>query len=342
MAKFVNHFVVGDGEDCFGVVLVNLGTPRSPEKPDVRRFLRQFLSDTRVVELPKAVFWFILNGIILVIRPGKSAGAYRQIWTDEGSPLMVNSIRQVNALSDCLKEFGVNNVQVRCAMRYGQPSVASVLKDFGGLGIDRLFVLPMYPQYSGSTSGSVFDEFGNVLQTLRRVPALRFINHYSGHDGYIHSLATTVREHWSEHGRAQKLVLSFHGVPKSFAENGDPYFQQCISTAQSLALTLQLSDDQWVLCFQSRVGRQQWLEPYTEHVLKKLPHDGCHSIDVMCPGFSVDCLETLEEVNIGYRELFLESGGKSFNYIPCLNDHPQHIEFLRQVVMESAADWLHR
>ncbi len=342
LTLFENHFTPAQGEKRFGVILANLGTPKTPETADVRKFLRQFLSDTRVVELPKPLWWLILNGIILVIRPRKSAEAYREIWDDAGSPLVLNSNQQVEALARHLSDQGIDNAEVRCVMRYGEPSAATVLREFGKLGVDRVFVLPMYPQYSGSTTGSVLDDFGSVLRKIRRVPSFRFTNHYADHPGYIESLATSVRDHWLRHGQSQKLVLSFHGVPKDFVSKGDPYKDHCVTTAGLLARALQLSDEQWTMCFQSRFGAQEWLKPYADDVLAALPQQGCSSIDIMCPGFAVDCLETLEEVAMGYRELFIESGGETYNYIPCLNAHPQHIEFLGQIVTESVSDWLHR
>ena len=337
MAKFLNHFVSRDHEDVFGVVLVNLGTPESPSSSSVRRFLREFLSDTRVVELPKPIWWLILNGII---RPAKSATAYREIWTDEGSPLLLNSMNQAEKLADRLRQAGINNAEVRSAMRYGEPSLRTVIAEFGSLGIDRLLFIPMYPQYSGSTCGSVFDEVANVMRRLRRVPSVRFINNYAQDDAYIRALQATVRAHWATSGQAQKLVMSFHGVPEQFRDNGDPYYDQCKASANRLASALNLTEDQWTMCFQSRVGRQIWLQPYTEDVMKQLPQQGVTCIDVICPGFSVDCLETLEEVNIGYRQLYFDSGGQAFNYITCLNDRPEHIEMLEQMVSRSVSDWI--
>ena len=341
MAKYIDNFVPNPDQNAFGVVLVNLGTPESPDESSVRTFLRQFLSDNRVVELPKPIWWLILNGIILSIRPRRSASAYREIWTDEGSPLLTNTLDQVWELEDCLKEEGVSNAQVRCAMRYGQPSINSVLKEFGAEGINRVLFLPLYPQYSGSTTGSVFDEVGNIARKLRYVPSIRFINQYAECYSYIHSLQDSVWEHWAIHGQAERLVMSFHGIPREFCEKGDPYYDQCVATATKLAASLDLGNEEWILCFQSRVGRQHWLNPYTDEVLSQLPELGVRSIDVICPGFSVDCLETLEEVNIRYRKLFMDSGGESFHYISCLNDHPLHIGMLAQFVMESASGWIY-
>lgn len=340
MPKFLNHFTDQPDSRSFGVILANLGTPEAPDTSSVRRFLRQFLSDPRVVELPKPLWWLILNGVILVIRPSRSAAAYRKVWTEDGSPLMVNAKNQVDALIKTLRQQGVTDAQVRCAMRYGEPSLMRVMQEFGGLGIDRIVVIPMYPQYSGSTTGSVLDDIYATTSRLRRVPSLRFINGYADHEQYIESLRISITEHWDRNGRADRLVISFHGLPQSFCDNGDPYHEQCLTTARLLARKLALESDQWTVCFQSRVGRQEWLKPYVDEVISELPGHGVRSIDMICPGFSVDCLETLEEVNIGYRKLFLDSGGDRFEYIPCLNDRPAHIEMLVQILRSSAADWI--
>lgn len=340
MAKFINHFADRPDSRSFGVILANLGTPASVETSSVRRFLREFLSDPRVVELPKPLWWLILNGVILVIRPSKSAAAYREIWTEDGSPLMVNATAQVDKLQESLLKQNITNAQVRCAMRYGEPSLKGVIQEFGDLGIDRIVIIPMYPQYSGSTIGSVFDDVGACMSRLRRVPAIRFINGYAEHDQYIESLRKSVTGHWAKNGRADRLVMSFHGLPQDFCDKGDPYYDQCMATAQLLAKQLELGTYQWNVCFQSRVGRQQWLQPYVDEVISDLPNQGVRSIEMICPGFSVDCLETLEEVNMGYRKLFLDSGGERFEYIPCLNDQPGHIELLDYLLKESAADWI--
>ena len=340
MPRFLDHFTGQPDSRSFGVILANLGTPESPDTSSVRRFLRQFLSDPRVVELPKPLWWLILNGVILVIRPSRSAAAYRKVWTEDGSPLMVNAKAQIEALEKTLRQQGINCAQVRCAMRYGEPSLMQVMQEFGALGIDRIVVIPMYPQYSGSTTGSVVDDVYACSSRLRRVPSIRFINGYADHDQYIESLRNSVKEHWERNGQADCLVMSFHGLPQSFCDNGDPYYDQCLTTARLLAQKLALESERWTVCFQSRVGRQEWLKPYVDEVISKLPDQGVGSIDMLCPGFSVDCLETLEEVNIGYRELFLNAGGNRFEYIPCLNDQPAHMELLVQILRSSATDWI--
>lgn len=338
MPRYRNNFAPKSDTKQIGVILANLGTPDSPSTSSVRRFLRQFLSDTRVVELPKIFWWFILNGIILVIRPRRSAHAYQQIWQEDGSPLMIYSIRQAEALEKLMNSDHSVPIAVRHVMRYGRPSVGDVLDEMTGLGIDRVLVIPLYPQYSGSTVASTFDEIANVLAKRRFVPEIRFMSGYANRTEYIECLEQTVRQHWSDNGQAECLVMSFHGLPQEVCDAGDPYQQQCSETAHLLASKLGVQN--WRLCFQSRFGPKAWIQPYTESVLKDLGQQGTKNIDMICPGFSADCLETLEEVNIGYRELFLASGGKTFTYIPCLNDRPEHIQMLSQFVRKSAGDWL--
>ncbi len=332
MAKFSDNFAPSEENCSVGIVLVNLGTPSEPSVSAVRRYLRQFLSDKRVIELPVVIWFFILNCIILLVRPSRSLEAYKQVWTSEGSPLLVNSKKQAEALEKKLSNSDGGNAVVRCAMRYGQPSIENVLDELTQSGIERIVILPMYPQYSGSTIGSVFDEVGNVLKARRYVPAIHFISGYSGNEDYIDCLASSIRACWNQHGKSERLVISFHGLPQSYVEKGDPYEKQCRRDAELLAGNLGLGDEEWTVCFQSRVGASPWLQPYTDVVLEELAMSGVDSIDVICPGFAADCLETLEEVNIRYRELFLEKGGKVFQYIPCLNDNPSHIEALARLV----------
>ncbi len=337
MTKFANNFDSSVKSSVVGVVLVNLGTPDSPDSSSVRQFLRQFLSDPRVIEVPKPIWWCILYGVILVFRPSRSAAAYKKIWTPEGSPLMVNTVEQVEALQ---QRLGHQRCLVRHAMSYGEPSVDQVFDELTGLGVQRIVVVPMYPQYSGTTVGSVFDSIGKVLQHRRYVPSIRFVSGYEVHESYIGSLAASIQEHWSEHGRAERLLMSFHGIPQEYADKGDPYDLQCRQTAKMLADQLSLDADSWQLSFQSRVGAKPWLQPYTDDALLAMAKEGITSVDAICPGFSVDCLETLEEVNMEYNELFLNAGGKSFNYIPCLNARPSHIEMLHNIVFEAAGSWL--
>lgn len=337
MAKFLNNYSASNDKSATGVMLVNLGTPESAEIPQVRRFLRQFLSDRRLIELTRLIWWLILNGIILVVRPSKSAAAYGQVWTEEGSPLMLHSTKLAQALQT---ELGnADSVRVSLAMRYGFPSVAQAMDDLTGGGADRIVVLPLYPQYSATTVASVFDELGDVLKKRRFVPSLRFVSGYAAHESYIECLAESVLAHWRENGRSQCLMMSFHGIPQDYSDNGDPYREQCLVTASELARRLELTDDRWTLAFQSRFGPKQWLQPYTSDVLSDLVAQGVTTLDVICPGFSVDCLETLEEVNIGYREEFLRAGGESFQYVSCLNDTPRHAKMAADIVRETASDW---
>ena len=339
MPRYIDNFTSSVRDPAFGVMLVNLGTPESPTVSSVRKFLREFLSDGRVIEIPSWIWFIILNGVILRIRPSKSLKAYEKVWTKDGSPLLVNTSKQTLALDRELNQKG-GAMQVRYAMRYGEPSIATVMDEMTSRGINRIVTLPMYPQYSGSTIGSVFDEIGNVLRKRRFVPSIRFVSGYSGNASYIECLASSVRTHWQQHGKSECLVMSFHGLPQAYVDKGDPYENECRADAQMLAHALKLKDDEWTMCFQSRVGASPWLKPYTDDVLSELIGSGIKSIDMICPGFSADCLETLEEVNIGYRELFMEKGGKTFRYIPCLNDSPDHIEVLASLVRSTAGDWL--
>lgn len=306
------------------VVLVNLGTPDAPTAPAVRRYLKQFLSDSRVVEIPKAVWWFILNGIILPIRAKKSAEKYASIWTNEGSPLRRHTEKQALLLQGYLGERG-HRVKVAYAMRYGSPSVPEVLEQLKKDGCDRILVVPAYPQYSGTTTASIYDALFSHLRLTRNLPELRIIKHYHDDVGYIRALAQSVHAHWEKNGRPNLLVMSFHGVPKRTLMLGDPYHCECYKTARLLASELGLTQDQYLVTFQSRFGKAEWLQPYTAPTLQKLAKEGVNRVDVMCPGFTSDCLETLEEIAMEARHDFLTAGGKEFHYIPCLNDSPDWI-----------------
>ena len=311
-----------------GVLVVNLGTPDAPDRKSVRRYLKQFLSDPRVVEFPRWLWSLILNGIILNIRPSKSAEAYKQIWTEQGSPLFVISNAQVTGMSNILSKRFKNNTRVELGMSYGNPSISDGLDRLRGAGVSKLVILPLYPQYSGSTVGSVFDAVSSCLRQWRLVPMIHFINAYYDHTGYINALANKVRKH----AQGDHLVMSFHGVPERYVRGGDPYEQQCHKTAQLLARQLNLSENQWTIVFQSRFGREEWIKPYCDEQLKALPAQGVKHVDVICPGFSADCLETLEEIDMQNRQLFMESGGQQFNYIACLNDDQEHLKFLTELV----------
>ena len=320
------------------ILLCNLGTPDAPTAPALRRYLGQFLSDQRVVEIPKPLWWLILHGIILRTRPAKSAAKYASIWTPEGSPLAVWTSKQATLLRGWLGEAG-HQVLVRHAMRYGNPSIASQLDALKAEGATRILILPLYPQYSGTTTASVFDAVYTWAARTRNVPELRFVNHYHDDLGYINALAATIQTHWKHHGPPDKLVMSFHGVPERTLHLGDPYHCESHKTARLLAQRLGLQKDDYQVTFQSRFGKAKWLEPYTEPTLVALAQAGTKKVDVICPGFTGDCLETLEEINMEAREAFLHAGGTTFNYIPCLNDSPDFIRALAQLTQAHLGGW---
>ena len=311
-----------------GVLLVNLGTPEAPTAGAVRRYLAEFLADPRVVEIPRLVWLPILYGIILAVRPARSAKKYAQVWTEEGSPLAVHTARQARLLGGLLGERGQPAPRVEYAMRYGQPSVGVALEKLRAEGCARIAVIPLYPQYASSTTASVHDALGAHLARTRHLPDLRFVKHFHDHPGYIAALAGRVRTHWEKNGRGEKLVLSFHGVPRYTLDRGDPYHCECHATARLLSEALGLSAAEVMVTFQSRFGRAEWLQPYTEPSLEALARQGVQRVDVFCPGFVSDCLETLEEIAIGARETFLHAGGKEFAFIDCLNEDPAWIATL--------------
>ncbi|WP_332750916.1 ferrochelatase [Hydrogenophaga sp.] len=320
------------------VLLCNLGTPDEPTAPALRRYLAEFLSDQRVVEIPRLVWMLILHGIILRVRPKKSAAKYAGIWMPEGSPLKVWTERQATLLRGYLGERG-HQVTVRYAMRYGNPSIASVMDELKTQGVTRVLVLPAYPQYSATTTASVVDGVMNWAAKVRNLPELRFINRYHDHPGYIQALARSIRAHWAAHGQSEQLVMSFHGVPERTLQLGDPYHCECHKTARLLAEQLGLAKERYKVTFQSRFGKAKWLEPYTEPTLIDLAQKGLKSVDVVCPGFTSDCLETLEEINMEAREAFLHAGGNNFQYIPCLNDRPEWIRALTDVAEQHLQGW---
>jgi ferrochelatase len=328
-----------DQQGCTGILLTNLGTPDAPTTPAVRRYLAEFLSDPRVIELPKPLWWPILHGVILRTRPQRSAEAYRAIWEAEGSPLLKFAKRQMEALRELLEKRFPRPVKVVLGMRYGAPSIPSALETLREANARRLLVLPLYPQYSASTTASTFDAIATTMKRWRWLPDFRMVMDYHNDESYIQALAVHIQAFWNEQGRGEKLLISFHGLPKDYAAAGDPYPQQCHETARLVAERLQLEAGQWSVAFQSRFGPREWLKPYTDEVLAALAKEGLEAVDVTCPGFSADCLETLEEINLRYREVFLEAGGKRFNYIPALNDSPRHIEALADIVCEQARDW---
>jgi protoporphyrin/coproporphyrin ferrochelatase len=321
-----------------GVLLVNLGTPDAPTPAALRRYLAEFLSDPRVVEIPRLPWWLILHGLILRVRPAKSALKYAAIWTPEGSPLAVWTAKQAKLLFGYLGQAG-HPVLVRHAMRYGQPSIAAELDALRAEGATRVLVLPLYPQYSAATSASVFDAVAAWGQRSRWVPELRFVQQYHDDPGYIDALAAQVRAHWQREGRGSMLVMSFHGVPERTLQLGDPYHCSCHKTARLLAERLSLTQEQYRVTFQSRFGKAKWLQPYTEPTLQQLARDGVERVDVLCPGFTADCLETLEEIDQEARETFLAAGGKTLHYIACLNDRHEWIEALRDIALRHLQGW---
>ncbi|MES2943829.1 MAG: ferrochelatase [Pseudomonadota bacterium] len=320
------------------VLLCNLGTPDAPTAPALRPYLAEFLSDHRVVEIPKIIWWLILHGIILRIRPAKSAAKYASIWMKEGSPLKVWTEKQALMLRGYLAVRG-HPVEVRYAMRYGNPSIASQLDKLKADGAKRVLILPAYPQYSATTTASVFDAVYSWAAKVRHLPEFRFVNHYHDTPGYINALVDRVRMHWQKNGRAEQLLMSFHGVPERTLQLGDPYHCECHKTARLLATQLGLKPSQYKVTFQSRFGKAKWLEPYTEPTLIKMAQDGVKSVDVICPGFTGDCLETLEEINMEARHAYLQAGGKTFNYIECLNDSPIWLAALADFSIQHLAGW---
>lgn len=325
--------------DRIGVLVTNLGTPDEPTPKALRRYLKEFLWDPRVVEVPRPVWWAILNLIILNIRPRRSAAAYKTVWVDEGSPLMIHTRNQASAIRERLQSEYGERVVVEFAMRYGNPSITSVLDKMQAQGVRKLIVLPLYPQYSAATSGSTFDAVANDFTKRRWIPDLRFVRSYAEHKSYIEAMALRVERHWEAHGRADLLLMSYHGVPKRYLLAGDPYHCECHKTSRLLAERLGLSKGQYKTTFQSRFGREEWLKPYTDETLKALPSDGIKSIQVFCPGFSSDCLETIEEIGEENREYFMEAGGERYEYISALNDEPAHIDALEQIIRREVGHW---
>jgi protoporphyrin/coproporphyrin ferrochelatase len=320
------------------IVYINLGTPDAPTTPAVRRYLKEFLWDPRVVEVPRPVWWMILNAIILPFRSSKSAAKYASIWTKDGSPLKVHTEKQATLLRGFLGQRG-HDVQVAYAMRYGSPSVPSVLAKLKAEGCERILVLPAYPQYSATTTAANFDAVTRHYQQVRNVPELRFVRNYHDHPAYIQALRANVLKFWESNGRPDKLVMSFHGLPKAFLMRGDPYHCECYKTARLLAEQLGLSKDQYIVTFQSRLGRAEWLQPYTAPTVQELAKQGTKRIDVICPGFVADCLETLEEIAMEVKQDFLTAGGKEFNYIPALNESDDWMRALAEIAEQHLIGW---
>jgi ferrochelatase len=323
-----------------GVLLVNLGTPAAPTAQAVRPYLKAFLSDPRVVEIPRALWWLILNGIILNTRPKKSAAKYAAVWTADGSPLLAHTEKQAKLLKGWLGEHIASPFTVDYAMRYGEPSISTVLDRLKAAGCDRILLLPAYPQYAASTTATANDAAFEWLRSVRNQPALRTVRHYHDHPAYIHALAANVRDYWQMHGRPDVLLTSFHGVPRAVLDKGDPYHCECQKTGRLLAEALGLDAKQYRLTFQSRFGRAEWLQPYTDKTLHTLAREQVKRVDVVAPGFTADCLETLEELGMEGRAAFLGAGGKEFHYIPALNEHPLWIDALGRIALENLGGWI--
>ena len=340
MAKYTgNPDYTHESSTRLGVLLTNLGTPDAPTVPAVRRYLAEFLSDPRVIEVPKPIWWWILHGYILRTRPRHSAKIYKNIWTNEGSPLLSFSRKMALALQKELSRRLAGPVQVELAMRYGNPSIKTGLEKLCQANAQRLLILPLYPQYSATTTASTFDAIAAVLKTWRWMPELRMINHYHDDKNYINTLADSIRAHWQQRGRSEKLLFSFHGIPEHYFAAGDPYHCECHKSARLVAESLGLDESEWMVTFQSRFGPREWLQPYTDATLKDLAGAGVKNVSVICPGFPADCLETLEEINIQYRALFITCGGEQFNYIPALNDRTPHINVLSDLVIKHCQGW---
>lgn len=327
----------GSAERC-AVLLVNLGTPDAPTRSATRRYLAEFLRDPRVIELPRAIWLPLLYGVILPFRSGRSAHAYQQVWGPEGSPLRVHSEQLAVRLEQVLASGGLK-IPVRLAMRYGNPSIPAVLRSLHAEGLRRLIVLPLYPQYSATTTASVFDAVGAELQRWRWTPELRTITDYHRESAWIDAIAGTIREHWDLHGRGDRLLFSFHGIPRRYLLAGDPYFCQCHRSAREIAARLGLADGDWQLSFQSRVGREEWLRPYTDETVRALAAQGVKRLDVICPGFAVDCLETLEEIAMQNADAFVAAGGEALRYVPALNAGDAHVAALAGLVRRHGGGW---
>jgi protoporphyrin/coproporphyrin ferrochelatase len=323
-----------------GILLINLGTPEAPTAQAVRPYLEEFLSDPRVVEIPKAVWWLILNGIILNTRPKKSAAKYATVWLPEGSPLRVHTAKQTMLLQGFLGERTKAPFVVDYAMRYGNPSIPSVLRKLKEQNCQRILIVPMYPQYAASSTATAFDIVFAELQQMRNTPALRTIKNFHDHPGYIKALVNNINDYWMKNGRPEKLVMSFHGLPQFSLDKGDPYHCECHKTGRLLAQELGLQPGQYFLSFQSRFGKAEWLKPYTTATLKELGKQKTKRVDVVCPGFVADCLETLEEIAMEGKEDFQHAGGGEYHYIPCLNERDDWMHALTDLVMDNLQGWL--
>jgi ferrochelatase len=322
------------------VLYCNLGTPDAPTPAAVRRYLKEFLSDPRVVEIPRIAWWPILHGVVLNVRPRQSARKYAAIWDNAGSPLKLHTERQTRLLGEFLAGGVGSPLVVDYSMRYGEPSIATVLARLKAAGCDRILVLPLYPQYAASSTATAFDEVARHLTRTRNQPEMRWVKHFHDHPAYIAALAAQVREHWEKNGRGDKLLFSFHGLPRYTLERGDPYHCECQKTARLVAESLELAEGDWQLAFQSRFGRTEWLKPHTLPTLQEYARQGVQRVDVLCPGFVADCLETLEEIGIECKQAFLAAGGRQFHLLPCLNERDDWIRALGEIALEHLSGWL--
>lgn len=319
----------GAGSGKTGVLLVNLGSPDKPTRSAVRKYLKEFLWDHRVVNLPRFLWWLILHFLVLPFRPGKAAKAYQSIWSKNGSPLVCLTRELCQGVA---AQYQSEQVIVDFAMRYGRPRLQKKLVSFKQQGVTRLIVVPLYPQYSSTTTASVYDVVVKELATWRYLPSLFFISEYFNDETYIHAIADSIQQYWQTHGKKELLLMSFHGLPAKLTELGDPYFYQCQHTASLVAAKLGLDNKQWKLVFQSRFGKAEWLKPYCVEVLQSLPEQGYKNIDIICPGFAVDCLETLEEIAVANKEIFMAAGGIEYRYIPALNDSQTQVDTMRSLI----------
>lgn len=322
-----------------GVLITNLGTPDAPTSPALRRYLAEFLGDPRVVEINRPLWWLILHGIVLRTRPKKSAAAYAEVWEEDGSPLLTISKAQVAGISERLAERLSGPFSVELAMRYGNPSIREGLRKLREQGAERIVVLPLYPHYSAATVGSTYDAVFDELKRWRWIPELRLIGQYHDDPEYIAALANSIQEHWDERGRAEKILFSFHGTPRRYLLNGDPYHCQCQKTARLVAERLKIPDGEWQVTFQSLFGKEVWLQPYTDATVEALAKSGLKKLDVICPGFSADCLETLEEIEGENAEIFEEHGGESLRYVKALNSRGDHLDMLTALLMDNLQGW---
>lgn len=322
-----------------GILITNLGTPDAPTPQALKKYLGEFLWDRRVVSIPRPLWWLILNGVILTTRPKKSAEAYKKVWTEDGSPLLQIALKQKEKLQKHLDGISAAPVKVALGMRYGTPSIESALNELKAANAQRIIVLPLYPQHSSATTASTFDAIGLAMKKAFWVPDLRFVSSYHDNPSFITALAQQIKNYWNKNGQAEKLFFSFHGMPARTLPAGDPYFCHCHKTARLVAEQLGLEKDQWITAFQSRFGKEEWLKPYADETLIKLGQSKLKSVDVVCPGFSADCLETLEEMAIENKETFQNAGGGEYRYIPALNDSDEHITALTNVIQTHTGDW---